>query len=555
MEAEALEACECPVCFNDFNDDVHIPLATTCGHTICQKCISQLEKDSLEYNCPLCRNTLQVGSCKVNVALRQLIMELWKLRHTREGVPLARSPSVLDIPFSDIVMDDVIDSGAFGEVYRARWCGNRVAVKQLRGATVTDKSRASFQREIFVMNCLRHPNIVLLLGACQTPPHLCIVMELLLGGSLYHMIYDNGYKMTLKQIQQVSLDITCGLQYLHGINILHRDLKSKNVLLTNNQFPCQAKLCDFGLARMRQETATMTGNIGTVHWTAPEIMNSKRYRFTADVYSFGMVLYEMASGKLPFADKIPMAVMVSVVINKERPPMDEVKSRHGDDSLLQKVIEKCSEWEESKRPNITEVVSMLTELVPMETSEKRAQLVNQQSCDLQSMTIDGLNVVFVAESSSDFIDTTSSTDETNMPRTALHDHLLGAVGGSITNAPMPNDPDIELIQQLQGEDDGDLEFARQLQQEEEDRYRKQLEQDEALARHLQHQDFSYRVPINSAAPKRVRITFLGSKLLPSLCTNCVYLYNCRQSSNTHASILQNVLGRWPFNKFDLNGSR
>jgi len=533
MEAEALEACECPVCFNDFNDELHIPLATTCGHTICQKCISQLEKESSEYNCPLCRNLLQGGSCKINVALRQLIMELWKLRHTRDGVPLARSPSVLDIPFSDIIMDDVIDSGAFGEVYKARWHGNKVAVKHLRGTTVTDKSRASFQREIFVMNCLRHPNIVLLLGACQTPPHLCIVMELLVGGSLYHMIYDNGCKMTLEQIQQVSLDITCGLQYLHGINILHRDLKSKNVLLTNDQFPCQAKLCDFGLARMRQETATMTGNIGTVHWTAPEVMNSKRYRFTADVYSLGMVLYEMASGNLPFANKIPMAVMVSVVINKERPPMDLVKRRHGDDSLLQKVIERCSEWEESQRPNIAEVVSMLTELVPMEANGRRAQLVNQQSCDLQSMTIDGLNVVFVAESSSDFTDTNSSknTDsnmphtETNMPRTAHHDDvLLGAVGGGSNTVPMANDPDIELMQQLQGEEDGDLELARQLQQEEEDRYRKQLEQDEALARHLQHQDFSYRVPVNTVAPKRVR---LYAQLYRRMC-GCGELVNCKQ---------------------------
>lgn len=500
---EALEACECPVCFNEFNEEQYVPLATVCGHTICQNCIQLLEKNNSEYGCPLCRNTLQKGSCKVNVALRQLIKELWKLRQTRDGVPLSRSPSVLDIPYSDIALDELIDSGAFGEVYTARWHGNRVAVKILRGAQITEKSRASFQREVYVMNCLRHPNIVLLLGACQTPPHLGIVMELLLGGSLHHMIHNDRKKLTLKEVQQVALDVACGLQYLHGINILHRDLKGKNVLLTNDQFPCQAKLCDFGLARMRQETATMTGNIGTVHWTAPEIMNNKRYRFSADVYSLGMVLYEMASGKLPFAEMIPMAVMVAVVINKQRPPMDEIKSRHGDEPRLQELIEKCTEWEASQRPSITEVISILTELVPLETSGRRARMVNQQSCDLQSMTIEGLNVVFVADSSSDLTDTTGSVLETsdanshNKNINRKEEFLLGAVGGEA------NDPDMEL--------------ALQLQREENEQYRKQIEQDEALARELQHRDFSYRVPVNSLTPKKVRnFNFIYNECCTSL---------------------------------------
>ena len=487
---EALEACECPVCFNEFNEEQHIPLATVCGHTICQNCIKLLEENASEYTCPLCRNLLQRGSCKVNVALRQLIKELWKLRHTSDGVPLARSPSVLDVPYGDILMDELIDSGAFGEVYTARWRGNRVAVKQLRGAQITEKSRASFQREVYVMNCLRHPNIVLLLGACQTPPRLCIVMELLIGGSLHHMIHENKQKLTLKEIQQVGLDVACGLQYLHGINILHRDLKSKNVLLTNNQFPCQAKLCDFGLARMRQETATMTGNIGTVHWKAPEVMNNKRYRFSADVYSLGMVLYEMGSGKLPFAEMIPMAVMVAVVINKQRPQMDDIKSCHGDEPRLQELIEQCTEWEASERPSVTEIISILTELVPLESTGRRARLISQQSCDLQSMTIEGLNVVFIADSSSDITDTSTSVDAFSHSRNVMtkDESLLGAVGGDVFEA---NDPDLEL--------------ALLLQKEEDEQYRKQLEHDEALARELQQRDFSYRVPVNTNAPKRVSI--------------------------------------------------
>ena len=110
------------------------------------------------------------------------------------------------------------------------------------------------------MNALRHPNVVLLLAACPTPPKLAIVMEYVGGGSLYYHLYINKTTLTNEDIAKLGADISRGLQYLHSINILHRDLKSKNVLLTSATPIGQAKLCDFGLARLRLESATMTGN-------------------------------------------------------------------------------------------------------------------------------------------------------------------------------------------------------------------------------------------------------------------------------------------------------
>lgn len=145
--------------------------------------------------------------------------------------------------------------------------------------------------------------------------------------------------MTVEAMCCVGGDVCRGLQYLHSINIVHRDLKSKNVLLTSAPPLCQAKLCDFGMARMRLESATMTGgfnsnstctnpslcvctgNVGTVHWTAPEVMASQRYQFPADVYSLGMVLYEMATGQIPFQALIPVAVMMAVAINRQQPEL------------------------------------------------------------------------------------------------------------------------------------------------------------------------------------------------------------------------------------------
>ena len=111
------------------------------------------------------------------------------------------------------------------------------------------------------MNSLRHPTVVLLLAACPDPPRLAIVMEYVGGGSLYSYLYVNKSSLEVQDIVKLLIDISRGLQYLHSINILHRDLKSKNVLLTGALPNCQAKLCDFGLARRRLESATMTGTV------------------------------------------------------------------------------------------------------------------------------------------------------------------------------------------------------------------------------------------------------------------------------------------------------
>lgn len=152
----------------------------------------------------------------------------------------------------------MLDRGAFGEVYRAKWRGNEVAVKVFSAGQLSPEAQDAFKREVFVMNCLRHPNIVLLMGACHTLPHLAIIMEFLVGGSLYSLLHIQKHRPKMEDIVSLAGDVCKGLQYLHSINILHRDLKSKNVLLTG-LLPCQAKLCDFGMARMRLESATMTG--------------------------------------------------------------------------------------------------------------------------------------------------------------------------------------------------------------------------------------------------------------------------------------------------------
>ena len=97
-----------------------------------------------------------------------------------------------------------------------------------------------------------------------------------------------------------------------------------------------------------------------MHWTAPEIMVNKRYQFPADVYSFGMVLYEMAVGRIPFHNMIPMGVMMAVAIQKQRPPMTP-----GVDPKLADLIERCTRWEPEERPCVGAVLQSLLDLLPL----------------------------------------------------------------------------------------------------------------------------------------------------------------------------------------------
>ena len=119
-----------------------------------------------------------------------------------------------------------ISSSSSMQVHRANWRGSEVAVKVFHMGQLSERSMASFHAELLVMSCMRHPNIVLLMGACRTP-RPCIVMEYMRGGSLSSLIHLKKKRLSLENVVMVLQDVSRGLQYLHSINILHRDLKSK----------------------------------------------------------------------------------------------------------------------------------------------------------------------------------------------------------------------------------------------------------------------------------------------------------------------------------------
>ena len=267
----------------------------------------------------------------------------------------------IQIKPSDISKAEMIGSGGFGAVYKGRWSGKYVAIKVLACDHLNAEANAEFKRELEVMVGLRSPQIIEVYGAVLQGKQLSIVMELSPKGNLCQLL-NRDRNLTWPTKYNIGMDIAYGLKYLHDRGIIHRDLKSLNVLLDNE---LNAKICDFGLAKVKtqsQSTTTMGGGAGTILWMAPELfgMRAKNTEKT-DVYALGMVLYELLTHKLPFADfldgKKAEYVVPRWLENGERPEMPSYGDRNFKD-----LIQRCWHQNSGSRPTADQVASRLEEM-------------------------------------------------------------------------------------------------------------------------------------------------------------------------------------------------
>ncbi|KAI3876434.1 hypothetical protein MKW92_038161 [Papaver armeniacum] len=187
-----------------------------------------------------------------------------------------------------------------------------VAVKIFSEFEYSQDLLRTFRQEVLLMKRLRHPNVLLFMGAVTSRQHLCIVTEFLPRGSLYQLLRRNLPALDWKRRVLMALDIARGMNYLHCYNppIVHRDLKSSNLLVDNNW---NLKVGDFGLARLKHATFLTTKNgQGTPQWMAPEVIRNEPADEKSDVYSFGVILWELATRKIPWDGLIPMQVIAAV---------------------------------------------------------------------------------------------------------------------------------------------------------------------------------------------------------------------------------------------------
>mmetsp|Transcript_52858 Transcript_52858/g.115999 ORF Transcript_52858/g.115999 Transcript_52858/m.115999 type:complete len:445 (-) Transcript_52858:187-1521(-) len=277
-----------------------------------------------------------------------------------------------EVEEADLTYCERIGRGKFSDVYRGRWRGADVAIKELLwegGDEERDEgNRKMVKRELEVMMRLRHPNLVLFMGAITRTMPLRIICELCLGGSLYDLLHG-PVKLCWRQKVKLGFDVARGIYFLHTCKppVVHRDLKSLNLLLvdpvlTENDIPF-AKIADFGLARCEaaDDTGGMTEGAGTYHWMAPEVLQGAHYDERVDIYSFAIVLYEIACRKLPFAeiDMAPVAIAIAVT-RGQRPSLDVIPSDCPPD--MKKLIQDCWAGNPADRPLIREICHTLRDI-------------------------------------------------------------------------------------------------------------------------------------------------------------------------------------------------
>ncbi|XP_044475347.1 serine/threonine-protein kinase STY8-like isoform X3 [Mangifera indica] len=244
--------------------------------------------------------------------------------------------------------------GSCGDLYRGVYLGQDVAVKILLSEHLHDALKDEFAQEVAILRQVQHRNIVRFIGACTKSPHLCVVTEYMPGGSLYDYLHKNYNVLKLSQLLRFAIDVCKGMDYLHQKNIIHRDLKTANLLMDSQKV---VKVADFGVARFQSQGGVMTAETGTYRWMAPEVINHQQYDQKADIFSFAIVLWELVTAKVPYANMSPLQAALGVRQGLRPDPPENSHPK------LVDLMQRC--WEEipNKRPSFSEITLELEALV------------------------------------------------------------------------------------------------------------------------------------------------------------------------------------------------
>ncbi|OHT13599.1 TKL family protein kinase [Tritrichomonas foetus] len=266
--------------------------------------------------------------------------------------PIPMNYQIWRIERTDFVMESQEGSGGVANVFYGHFLptGQEVAIKKLKYGKLTGTRLNIFQREVVILATAKHPAVLEFVGATDAPPY-CILTEWMAGGSLYQEL-NQKHRLDQTMLTKVAYDIARGMAFLHKMKIIHRDLKSLNVLLDSKG---NAKICDFGFSRFKNsDDDAMTQNIGTPHWMAPELLGgSTNYNEKIDVYAYGIVLWEILMKQLPYQNMEQNDVIGQVLVKDIRPPIPDDTPEE-----LKNLIQKCWNRDASKRPSFTDILTI-----------------------------------------------------------------------------------------------------------------------------------------------------------------------------------------------------
>ena len=261
----------------------------------------------------------------------------------------------------------IIGFGGSSDVYLGDYRGTEVAVKKLRLIDAKKDYIKEYKREVSSLVLLYHPYLVLLMGAIAEPYNLSIVTEYCKGGNLFELLYKKTHiYLSWEFKKKILLEIAIGMNYLHTNNppILHRDLKSLNILLTNtiesSSDTTDIKISDFGLSRSYQKSCILSGHLGTCSWMAPEIIVNKRYSTKVDVYSYGIIIWEVCTRKIPYSSMSQQHIQFYVSVKKGRPNLKIIPN--DTPPKIVELMQMCWDHEPNNRPNFDYIVEYLRNL-------------------------------------------------------------------------------------------------------------------------------------------------------------------------------------------------
>lgn len=262
-----------------------------------------------------------------------------------------------EIAWSDLILGEQIGEGSCGTVYHGLWFGSDVAVKVFTNQEYSVELLDDFRKEVAIMRRLRHPNVLLFMGAVYSRQHLSIVTEFLPRGSLFRLLHKNSQRLDWRRRLSMVLDVVRGMNYLHHCNppIIHRDLKSSNLLVDKNW---TVKVGDFGLSRMKHATyLTSRSGKGTPQWMAPEVLRNEPSNEKSDVYSFGVILWELATEQIPWDGLNAMQVVGVVGFMDHR-----LQIPANLDPQLVSIMQDCWQSDPALRPSFQDILERMRDM-------------------------------------------------------------------------------------------------------------------------------------------------------------------------------------------------
>lgn len=316
-----------------------------------------------------CQEFKLVGECekdKSSEGRRSSFLSLWTSDLDVEEL----SPAEWEIDPDQLQFLEKVGEGSWGSVLKGTYKGEVVAIKVIKNDSSDSpdwKSIKEFMQEISVLSKLKHERVVEFKGACMKASNICIVYEYMAKGNLRDLLRKKNCKLTPKRLLEYAIDIVTAMAYLSENRVIHRDIKATNILVSESG---EVKVSDFGVAKLLRPSHydNMTAETGTYRWMAPEVIEHKPYGYKADIYSFGILLWELISGgKTPYQLLSPVQAALGVANQGLRPDIPS-----NTPAYLRRIVKSCWETNPEDRPTLGELLDSLQESLRM-IEDGRAQ--------------------------------------------------------------------------------------------------------------------------------------------------------------------------------------